>query len=312
MLNTQDSIGGSQGSSGGEQPRVLFVDDSRLMRFAAQRCLEKHFDVVLAEDGELGWRRLRDDSSIRAVITDLLMPRVDGVELIRRIRSATSERLRRLPVLVVTSLEESAGRREATEAGANELVPKPFSESDLLDPVTTFLRQAEAEVDDEEPAFVSPNIERNRSGLLARMEQTLSLHDRLGLPWSLIHVRLSNRHVVARRFGNRWAEAVMRHLERALVREVRIEDTVGRSSPDTYTVILPATSEEGAQILRNRLRRSLPRQPARFPNLSVDLETVFSMHAPRFGDEAEVLLEEGLSRLDQPANVTRLPDRFGA
>ena len=297
--------------AGADKPRVLFVDDSRLMRFAAQRCLEKRFDVVLAEDGAVGWRLLREDSSIRAVITDLMMPRVDGVELIRRIRGAASERLRQLPVLVVTSLEESDGRRAAVDAGANELVPTPFTESDLVDPVTTFLRQAEAEASDEDAAMLSPNIERSRTGLLARMEQTLSLHDRLGLPWSLVHVRLLNRSDVCRRYGNRWGESVMRHLERVLVREVRIEDTVGRSSPDTYTLVLPATSEEGAQILRNRLRRSLPRQPARFPSLSVDLDVVFSLQVPRFGDESETLLEEGLARLDQPANVTRLPDRLG-
>ncbi|NKI33983.1 response regulator [Wenzhouxiangella sp. XN79A] len=307
MRNTHDR----EHDAGAPRARVLFVDDSRLMRFAAQRCLEKRFDVVLAEDGEAGWRRLREDATIRAVITDLMMPRVDGVELIHRIRGATSDRLRQLPVLVVTSLEESDGRRAAIEAGANELVPKPFTESDLLDPVTTFLRQAEAEQNDDDPAMRSPNIERSRTGLLARMQQTLSLHDRLGLPWSLVHVRLLNRPEVSRRYGNRWGEALMRHLERVLIREVRIEDTVGRSGPETYTLVLPATSEEGAQILRSRLRRSLPRQPARFPSVSIDLDVVFSMQVPRFGDEAEALLEEGLARLDQPANVTHLPDRLG-
>lgn len=306
MFETQDhSRGGTE-----DRPRVLFVDDSRLMRFAAERCLERKFDVVLAEDGENGWRMLREDPQIRAVITDLMMPGIDGLELIRRIRGAASERVRQLPVLVVTGAEESQGRKRATEAGANEMVPKPFTESDLVDPVTTFLRQAE-QADDDDSAPLSPNIERDRAGLLARIRQTLSLHDRLGLPWSMIHVRLLNRDKVVARYGERWGESMMRHLERALVREVRIEDTVGRSSPDTFTLVLPATAEEGAGVLRGRLRRSLPRQPARFANLAIDLDLVFALQVPHFGDEAEFLLEEGLARLDRPANVTRLPDRFG-
>jgi diguanylate cyclase (GGDEF)-like protein len=307
MLKMQDR----NHAGGPESARVLFVDDSRLMRFVAERCLRKRFDVVLAADGDAAWRMLRQDATIRAVITDLMMPRVDGIELIRRIRSAASDRLREMPVLVVTSLEESDGRSAAVDAGANELVPKPFTESDLLDPVTNYLRQIDQETTGEDSTMASPNIERNRSGLLARMEQTLSLHDRLGLPWSLVHVRLLNRADVSARYGNRWGESLMRHLERALVREVRIEDTVGRSGPDAFTLVLPATSEEGSRILCNRLRRSLPRQPARFPNVSIDLDVVFSMQIPRFGDEAESLLDEGLSRLDQPPNVTRLPDRFG-
>ena len=101
----------------------------------------------------------------------------------------------------------------------------------------------------------------------------------------------------------------MRHLERALLREVRIEDSVGRSASDTYTLLLPATPDEGARLLRNRLRRSLSRQPARFPGRSLELEISFCIQVPEFGDEAEALLDEGLARLDAPPNVTRLPTR---
>lgn len=288
------------------RPRVLFVDDSRLMRFAARRWLETRFEVVLAEDGESGWERLCGDPRIEAVITDLMMPGIGGIELIRRIRSAPMTRVRELPIMVVTSMEEAAGRDEAMDAGANRLVPKPFSADDLLDPLRIFLRQAEP---DEGGHHAAPNLERNRFGLLARMRQATCLHDRLGLPWCLVHVRLENRRVVADRFGSRWGESMMRHLERALLREVRIEDSVGRSASDTYSLLLPATPEEGARLLRNRLRRSLSRQPARFPGRSLELEISFCIQLPEFGDEAEALLDEGLARLDAPPNVTRLPTR---
>ena len=91
--------------------RILFVDDSRLMRFAGKRFLSQHFDVVLAEDGRQAWKLLQQDDSIEVVITDLMMPEVDGIELIRRIREADHGRIRALPVLVVTSVEEKNGRR---------------------------------------------------------------------------------------------------------------------------------------------------------------------------------------------------------
>ncbi len=283
--------------------RVLFVDDSRLMRFAAKRWLEQRYDVVLAEDGEEGWDRLCNDTQIRAVITDLMMPGIDGVELIRRIRSAPMTRVRELPVLVVTSMEERAGRDQAMDAGANRLVPKPFTAEDLIDPLRIFLRDDEEQ---ETGAYAPPNIERNRLGLLSRMRQATSLHERLGLPWCMLHVRLENRKEVADRIGARWGESLMRHLERALLREVRIEDSVGRSATDTYSLLLPATPEEGARLLRNRLRRSIGRQPARFPGRSLDLAVSFCIQIPQFGDEAEALLQEGLARLDAPANVTPL------
>ncbi len=291
--------------------RVLFVDDSRLMRFAAGRFLRPAFEVVLAENGHEAWEALRRDSRIAVVITDLIMPEVDGVELIHRIRSASDDRIRALPILAVTGMEEARGRRMAMDAGANDLVPKPFSDTDLIEPAREYLtRSISSSAHPARPA----NLRATRAALLDTLEQVASYHDRTGEAYSLLHLRVDNHAGVAARFGDKWAESLMRHVERVVAREVRLEDSLGRSDNNVVSTILMSTDAIGAKRLRDRLRDHLAANPARFPGTTLAIQASFSVQCPdpknRRG--AEATLGSGLARLAQPANVTRLAERFSA
>lgn len=294
--------------------RILFVDDSRLMRFAANRFLGQRFDVVLAEDGRQAWQMLQRDDSIKVVITDLMMPEVDGIELIRRIREAGHDRIRTLPVLVVTSVEEKAGRRSALDVGASDLVPKPFSGADLVEPVQGYLQRLAAAKDDSFGPHRLANIVSTRDELVHRLEQISSFHDRHALEFSILHARLDDYDRIAASHGLNWAESMMRHMARVLAREVRIEDIVGRSDDAVFSMILMATAAAGAKRLRARLREHLARNPARFPGRTMDLKVSFSIQCPsaRYGQAAETTLRTGVERLSEPANVTRLVDRITA
>jgi len=294
--------------------RVLFVDDSRVIRFAANRFLKDEFDVVTANDGHQAWLMLDADPAIRVVVTDLLMPEVDGVELIRRIRTSQVERIRSLPVLVVTSVEERAGRRRALDAGANDLVPKPFSVLDLVDPIRGYLQWTRQQHAAASAHARMPNIERTRMGFLNRLDQMAAFHDRHGLDFSLLHARLDNYQEITERFGLNYAEAMVRHLERVLAREVRIEDTVGRSDDAVFSMLLMNTRLQGARQLRERLREQLRRQPVHFPGRTLPLDVSFSVQCPSRTEmaHADALLQAGLAQLERPANVTRLSDRISA
>lgn len=294
--------------------RILFVDDSRLIRFAGQRFLRQHFDVVLAENGGEAWKLLQHDDSIKFVITDLMMPEVDGVELIRRIRDADHERIRELPVLVVTSVEEKAGRRRALDAGATELVCKPFSGADLIAPVREHLRTTSEPRASRLRPMRAPNLEHTRGTFVNRLAQISSFHDRHALEFSILHAKLEDYDDIASRFGLNHAESLMRHVERVLAREVRTEDTLGRSDDAVFSMILMATPATGAKHLRTRLREVLKRNPAQLPGRALHPKLSFSIQCPDGSSvhSAEAMLREGLARLDEPANVTRLVDRISA
>ena len=69
-----------------DKPRILAVDDSRVMRIAMRKILGKEYDVVEAEHGEDAWTLLTNDNTIQVLFTDLNMPYLDGYGLLKRMR----------------------------------------------------------------------------------------------------------------------------------------------------------------------------------------------------------------------------------
>jgi DNA-binding response OmpR family regulator len=118
---------------------VLIVDDSRMARESAARLLSAGgFQTVAAEDGWDAWEVL-SERRFDAVVTGLEMPRVDGFQLIARIRHEPT--LRGLPIVVLSSRTSQATRQRALAAGANVFLPKSRHKRSLLEAVRSCLRE---------------------------------------------------------------------------------------------------------------------------------------------------------------------------
>ena len=121
------------------QPRVLVVDDSRMAREAAARLLAASgYQSVPAEDGWEAWEML-SERRFDAVVTALEMPRLDGFELISRIRREPT--LRGLPIVVLSSRTSQAARDRAIAAGANVFLPKSRHRRSMVAAVDACLRE---------------------------------------------------------------------------------------------------------------------------------------------------------------------------
>jgi len=129
------------------QPRVLVVDDSRLAREAGVRLLTTAgYQAVAAEDGWEAWEVL-SERRFDAVVTALEMPRLDGYQLIARIRREAT--LRGLPIVVLSSRTSQGARDRVLSAGANVFLPKSRHRRSLVAAVASCLLQRE---DGEPPA----------------------------------------------------------------------------------------------------------------------------------------------------------------
>jgi len=102
--------------------RILVVDDEPAVRESLRRALQlEGYDVQLAADGQEAVERLAGDG-FDAVVLDVSMPRLDGLEACRRLRSGGNS----LPVLMLTARDEVADRVAGLDAGADDYVVKPF------------------------------------------------------------------------------------------------------------------------------------------------------------------------------------------
>jgi PAS domain S-box-containing protein len=117
-------------------PRILVVEDDAKMRRVLELLLSGHWTVETAADAASAIAATRERPP-DLVLTDLLLPGMDGYDFLRQLRAEAGTRT--LPVIVISGLTEEADRLKALEAGANDYLIKPFSERELMLRVTTHL-----------------------------------------------------------------------------------------------------------------------------------------------------------------------------
>jgi two-component system response regulator MprA len=117
--------------------KILVVDDERAVRESLRRALElEGYEIELAEDGTQALDRLEAEEP-DAMVLDVLMPGVDGLEVSRTLRRKGS----RLPILMLTARTQVEDRVEGLDAGADDYLTKPFALEELLARVRALLRR---------------------------------------------------------------------------------------------------------------------------------------------------------------------------
>ncbi len=130
-------------NSSNDQPRhrVLVVDDDKSVRESLRRSLEFNgYEVSLAADGAEALAGIAG-ASPDAVVMDVMMPRLDGIETTRALRSAGND----IPILVLTARDSVGDRVEGLDAGADDYLTKPFALEELLARLRALLRRTHAD-----------------------------------------------------------------------------------------------------------------------------------------------------------------------
>ncbi|WP_227979766.1 response regulator transcription factor [Nocardia spumae] len=121
--------------------RILVVDDDRAVRESLRRSLTFNgYTVELAVDGLDALEKVKA-SRPDALVLDVMMPRLDGLEVCRRLRSTGDD----LPILVLTARDSVSERVAGLDAGADDYLPKPFALEELLARLRALLRRTTAE-----------------------------------------------------------------------------------------------------------------------------------------------------------------------
>lgn len=123
--------------------RIMVVDDDRSVRESLRRSLEFNgYEVAVANDGVEALARINQVGP-DAMIVDVMMPRLDGIETTRALRAAGND----VPILVLTARDAVSDRVDGLDAGADDYLAKPFALEELLARVRAMLRRRTAGVD---------------------------------------------------------------------------------------------------------------------------------------------------------------------
>ena len=120
--------------------KILVVDDEQPLRDALERALKvERYDVEAVESGVLALERMKSGGhGIDAIVLDVLMPEVDGLEVCRRLRASGDK----TPVLMLTARVEVEDRVAGLDAGADDYVAKPFHLEEVLARIRALLRRS--------------------------------------------------------------------------------------------------------------------------------------------------------------------------
>ena len=190
--------------------RVLVVDDDQAVRDSLRRSLEFNgYQVSLANDGAEALASIAGDAP-DALVIDVMMPRLDGIETTRALRTAGND----LPILVLTARDAVGDRVEGLDAGADDYLTKPFALEELLARLRALLRRSEKPVTDD-----------TESEMLRFSDLTLNPATR--------EVRRSDRDIELTRTEFTLLEMFIRRPRRVLERSFILEEVWGYDFPTT-------------------------------------------------------------------------------
>lgn len=109
--------------------KILLVDDIKEFRALLKIILSGNYEVITAEDGEEALRFIEDGLTPDVLVTDLVMPRMDGYQLISKMKS--TDNYSRIPIIVLSNVDEATKKRQLKKEGVYNFLHKPFSAAEL-------------------------------------------------------------------------------------------------------------------------------------------------------------------------------------
>ncbi len=235
---------------------VLIIDDAGDNRHILSETLRKDYDIHEAENGREGLEVLRKrQGQISAVLLDILMPVMDGFEVLAAIREDSS--LAQIPVIVMTSSSDEETEVKALSLGANDFIAKPFKP----DIVRHCLRNA---INLCESASVINALQKDKlTGLCGREAFFEAAGDMIkaGEPgyYVLSCLDIDNFKVINDLYGSVRGDGILKHVARTLAGGVApLGGICGRIAADSFAALYPRRFMDSAGVERIRERAAVP------------------------------------------------------
>jgi diguanylate cyclase (GGDEF)-like protein len=271
--------------------KVLVVDDEEQMRKLIVSLLShKGHQCVTVSNGLEALDKITENK-FDAVITDIVMPEIDGITLTKEI----SKRYQNLPVMIVTGHAEEYSAETAVAAGAREFINKPFSISEFLIRFDKMMHDHKGE-----EALLALSLIDELTGLYNRRrffiltEQYLKVAVRTKKSLLLLFIDMDNLKWINDHHGHNKGDQALIDFANILKKTFRESDIIARIGGDEFVVLSESTDENG-EILMTRLYENIKDYNAKRSHPYI---LSISMGTTQFDPEYPISIDELLSKAD--------------
>lgn len=242
-------------------PIVLIIDDSRMVRASIAKHVQGAYAVREAVDGEEGWSALLGEPSIKVVISDLSMPKLDGYQLLGRIRASGIARIRDMPVMMISGSEAETERQRASDLGATDFITKGAGTAEVLARIDALsqLARAKGELDATrvalaEQATTDAVTQTFTIGYMVKQGSAMfSYARRHHIPIAVMRLGLDDFEASRTRIGDAVADQILAAVAKLINSRMRREDCVARTGASEFGVVSPSATAAAADGLAQRL-----------------------------------------------------------
>ncbi|MGH9404191.1 MAG: GGDEF domain-containing protein [Terriglobia bacterium] len=279
--------------------RVLIAEDDPVSRRVLQAHLVKWgYDVRVTRDGQEAWDALQTDDCPNLAIFDWMMPSMDGVEVVRRLRARASSTY--VYVLLLTAKGQKEDIIAGLEAGADDYLTKPFDAQELQ----ARLRTGSRILDLQSELIAAHEALRkeathdyltgvwNRAGILDILQRECARMVRTKGKIAVIMADIDHFKAVNDTYGHLAGDDVLREVSRRMQSSVRSYDSIGRYGGEEFVIVLPDSEAMSGTQQAERLRNSVGEQPVETAGLmiSVTLSLGVAVMSQSHSDDYQALL----------------------
>lgn len=243
--------------------RVLIAEDDKLCRTILEKNLRKWgYDIISTEDGNEAWKKIQENG-IQIAILDWIMPKMDGVELCKRIRGKKWDEY--IYLIMLTVRNNQSDIRKGFDAGVDDYITKPFDTHELRARLQTGKRiiDLQNQLLDSQKKLHEIATHDTLTRLINRYEILNVLTDefhrslRENKPLSTVMLDIDFFKKVNDSYGHDVGDEVLVEVASRLKGAVRRYDKVGRYGGDEFLAILPGCNLRNATKIAERLRRAV-------------------------------------------------------
>ncbi len=286
---------------------ILVVDDDNVIRKLVSTILHLNgYEVIEESDGASALKAI-EISTPSLILSDIMMPDMDGLELLKQLRERKETRT--IPIILLTAMDQTENVVEGLKLGADDYIVKPFKQAELLARIRAKLERPPLPLDmlprDPQTGLLSASVFRSE------VEREMLRAKRSKLDGCLVYLSLTDLKTLRDRLGARVEGEIAKQVTFLFAKQMRPLDIISRYSEDKFGFLLPDTNPEQAQRMLAALSQKLADYTYTAGEECIHLTPAIGYSVFSFADSFESITDQALTALEVSVNHLDLqPEKF--